>query len=150
MSFQVFESYIATIMFYIFDVVKYIKHNGQFLGFYSDVSYWDSTDIGQLRFKFFNGIISQHFLKILLISFNLKKGKILNIPFAHVRKCLSTSMFFIFRLSNVLPVNTSLSLSCPPVCSIYSLLQLLQIITYIRLGVSQLKLDFKILVIASS
>ena len=38
----------------------------------------------------------------MLFSFILKKGKILNISVARVRKCLS---FFIFRLSNVLSVN---------------------------------------------
>ena len=38
----------------------------------------------------------------MLFSFILKKGKILNISIALVRKCYS---FFIFRLSNVLSVN---------------------------------------------
>ena len=36
---------------------------------------------------------SQHSLKILLFSYILKKGKILSITFAHVPKCLSTSIF---------------------------------------------------------
>ena len=55
--------------------------------------------------------------------------------------------FFILRLSNVLSVNTEPLLklsSCPPLCVICSLLQRLQIVTYINLGVSQLKLDSKI------
>ena len=55
--------------------------------------------------------------------------------------------FFILRLSNMLSVNTESLLklsSCPPLCEICSLLQRLQIITYINLGVSQLKLNSKI------
>ena len=36
---------------------------------------------------------SEHSFKILLFSFILKKRKILNVPFAHMCKCLSTSIF---------------------------------------------------------
>ena len=42
----------------------------------------------------------------MLLSLILKKRNILNIPNPHVRKWLLTSIFLIFRLSNVLPVNT--------------------------------------------
>ena len=80
----------------------------------------------------------------MLFSLILKKGKILNIPFACVSKCLSTSIFFIFRLPNMLSVNNESLFKLSSGLSYIFLMQPLQIVTYTSLGVSQFKYDFKV------